>query len=575
MPFARQLQMFRQQITLCAVLSLLMLAPGRGQAQTNNPLSVSLSSPTNGEAYTAPASIQLLASMVDSNTVATVQYFANGASLGTRTNLVGGLSTKSTIVNPFFLLWTNVMAGSYSITAVATDVARNVATSAPVSVVVAPSTGPSKAVLALITSGPGLISGEKDGAILVVGKTYSVAATPRANCLFSNWLAGTNGGTLAPVTNAPRLSFVMVPNLVIQANFATNPFNSFAGMFSGLFFPASGATVESSGFISVTISTSSRGVYSGKLLLDGGSYAFKGTFDLTGHSQNTIARAGKTSIALSLYANPTGANDILTGSVSGEGSVQWASPLFAYRSYFSQATTADSYAGKYTMLVPPGESAPTNEPGGYGCLTLKVDAAGHVALAGQLADGTTLSQSVPVSRTGRFPVYAPLYSGHGLFLGWLTFEKLATQDPPQIVLCTNVAWIKPAGTTTIYPGGFDETNIDLMASSYTTPKGGKALNLTNATLAIANANLGSDLVFSNLVITGNKITDASTNGNPTNHLALTVVAGTGMMSLTFRPTGAAGDTVAHGIVMQADMPLEAAGWFFDANHESQGFVLSQ
>ena len=69
--------------------------------------------------------------MPDSNVVRTVQSFANSASIGTVTNTAGVLLTNTTSANPFFLPWSNVLAGAYALTAVATDSGGNVATSTP------------------------------------------------------------------------------------------------------------------------------------------------------------------------------------------------------------------------------------------------------------------------------------------------------------------------------------------------------------------------------------------------------------------------------------------------------------
>ena len=89
----------------------------------------------------------------------------------------------------------------------------------------------------------------------------------------------------------------MYTNMVLQANFVTNPFLAAAGVYNGLFYPAGGVTEASSGFISVAISSmsNSAATFSAKLLLDGGSNYFSGAFDLTGTAQTNLTRtSGKT-----------------------------------------------------------------------------------------------------------------------------------------------------------------------------------------------------------------------------------------------------------------------------------------
>ena len=86
----------------------------------------------------------------------------------------------------------------------------------------------------------------------------------------------------------------MSSNLILQANFVTNPFPAVAGVYNGLFAPATGVTEDSSGFFTATLPPSGHGTYSAKLLLNGGTYPFSGTFDLSGDAGTTLARSGKT-----------------------------------------------------------------------------------------------------------------------------------------------------------------------------------------------------------------------------------------------------------------------------------------
>ena len=98
----------------------------------NVPFAVSFWYPSNGQAFLAPATIGVHAAVTDSNVVRTVQYFSGTASIGIVTNTRGVLLTNTSTANPFYMAWSNVPAGTYTLTAVATDVASNTATSAPV-----------------------------------------------------------------------------------------------------------------------------------------------------------------------------------------------------------------------------------------------------------------------------------------------------------------------------------------------------------------------------------------------------------------------------------------------------------
>jgi len=95
-----------------------------GAAVSTTPPTVALTSPANGAVFTAPATVPLAATASDSDgTIARVDFFANGTQVGTDSTPDGtGAYTAS---------WTGVGAGSYSLTAVATDNLGAQTTSAP------------------------------------------------------------------------------------------------------------------------------------------------------------------------------------------------------------------------------------------------------------------------------------------------------------------------------------------------------------------------------------------------------------------------------------------------------------
>ena len=92
---------------------------------TNTPPTVSITAPANGATFTAPASISLSANAADSDgSVSKVEFYR-------------GTTLLSTILSPpYNFSWTNVAAGSYSLTAKATDDNNAVTTSSPVAITV-------------------------------------------------------------------------------------------------------------------------------------------------------------------------------------------------------------------------------------------------------------------------------------------------------------------------------------------------------------------------------------------------------------------------------------------------------
>ncbi|HEX8723264.1 MAG TPA: Ig-like domain-containing protein [Pyrinomonadaceae bacterium] len=94
----------------------------------NAPPVVSLTTTANGAAPNAPASIGLTAQANDADgIISKVEFFANGVYLGSKSTVGASL---------FSLNWGNVPAGTYSLTAVATDDLGATATSDPVAVTV-------------------------------------------------------------------------------------------------------------------------------------------------------------------------------------------------------------------------------------------------------------------------------------------------------------------------------------------------------------------------------------------------------------------------------------------------------
>lgn len=104
-------------------------------APTNAAPTVSLTSPTAGASYAAPASLTLAATAADSDgSVAKVEFYQGSTLLGTST------------ASPYSYTWTGVAAGTYSLTAKATDNQGATTTSAAVSVTVSAATSPNLAL---------------------------------------------------------------------------------------------------------------------------------------------------------------------------------------------------------------------------------------------------------------------------------------------------------------------------------------------------------------------------------------------------------------------------------------------
>lgn len=107
----------------------------------NLPPTVALSSPTNGATFIEPATLTLVAQASDPDgVVVKVEFFQNGQKLAQVTNA------------PYNFTWVGVLAGSYTLNAVATDDKGATATSTAVNVTVLPANQPSTNVLVALGS---------------------------------------------------------------------------------------------------------------------------------------------------------------------------------------------------------------------------------------------------------------------------------------------------------------------------------------------------------------------------------------------------------------------------------------
>lgn len=326
-----------------------------------------------------------------------------------------------------------------------------------------------------------------------------------------------------------------------------------AGVYHGLFSESGGARQESSG--DLTLRITSRKTWSGQMRLGGRRYSMKGQFDTNGVTQATISRRQQSPLTLTVEPVTNGLIQHLAGTVT-DGA--WVANVTAYRAPFT-AQNPSPQAGRYTLAIA-GSPDPALGPQGHGFGTARVDKLGHAFFVGRLADGTGLAQNGWLSGDGRWPFYAPLYALRGSLLGLLAFN-----DQPEVDLTGHLNWIRTATTTTTraYGNGFN-IQAEVLGSHYSAPpRGTRILNLTNATLTLTGGNLASELVIPFQLGANNRVTRP---GLDTLRLAFSPGTGTfqgrvmepGGRSLAFR-----------GVVLQRQN--SGFGYFLDAGQS--GAVL--
>lgn len=268
-----------------------------------------------------------------------------------------------------------------------------------------------------------------------VGRMFTLTAKAGTNSLFDGW----HGDLTSP---SPKFTFLMTPNLDLEARFVPNVYLTLgkAGAYAG-FLAATPVAHGSSGTIQVTVGA--LGGFTGKLALGGQRYKLKGVLAPNGTTAPlAITRPGLPPLTVTLALDVLPGFDLLNATV-GDGS--FVTGTQARR----VLNAAGALEGRYTVLLPTGiESDGLPQGVGYGALTVSAKAA--IKLAATLGDGTVVSLGGPLTAGGIWPLYAALYGGGGSLGGPVEFANLAASD-----LSGDLTWFKPAKPTdAFYPEGW-------------------------------------------------------------------------------------------------------------------------
>jgi uncharacterized repeat protein (TIGR02543 family) len=353
----------------------------------------------------------------------------------------------------------------------------------------------------------GRVTPDLNGKDLTSGHKYTLTATAASGYVFSNWT-----GTIT--TNKDPLTLKAESNMVLQANFVLNPFLVLKGIYNGLFYDTNnGVTEQTAGMLKgLTIST--KGAYSGTLMINGAAHAIGGAFNLGGQATNVIKRSNAQggNVAVTMTVNDNDGAPQITGTVSGLSGA-WQSALTADRA------TNIVHSAQFTLLIPPDadNNPPDGSPAGNG-YALITNKSGTAVITGALADGVALNESTSVSGDGYVPVYANLYNGKGLLLGWINLVTNASDE--------SLTWAHPTARSGLYTNGFTNVALSgqLLLSQWTNPPANLGL-LTNLYINGTNA--------IPVEITGDTIKGTDVVGTVNNKTGLlTVTIGSGPSKIT-------------------------------------------
>jgi hypothetical protein len=491
------------------------------KADTNRP-TVAITSPAANSKVTG-TSVTVQGTATDNLAVGVVQYrLENAAGTNDYQNATG--------TNHWSAIVSNLIAGPNTVRVRAFDTSSNLSTT-----VARTFTYVLTAPLDLSTTGAGHVSPNYSNALLEIGGTYTLTATPTAGSIFSNWT-----GTISAIT--PKLTFTMQSNMVLQASFVPNPFTPVKGNYAGLFYDTNGITLTNAGYFSAALAD--KGTFSSKWQFAGATYSLAGAFSADGTFSNAIARRGLSPLNVQLQMDFTGAETI-TGTIS-DGI--WTAQLAANRAHFSKTTPAPQ-SGSYTLVIPGSDDSST-QPGGDGAGALKVDTSGNITFTGTLGDGTKVSQHTFLSKDGQWPLFVSLYAKQGFLIGRLTFDT----NQADTDLSGFGSWIKaPQSGSKLYPAGFTLGPIALVGSKYSFTKGVPLVSWSNGQIVLAHGDL-PDSITNNLSIDlNNKIT------------------GTNKLVLSFTPTTG----LFHGSVLNPDTgkPITVNGALLQKQDTGYGYFL--
>jgi hypothetical protein len=300
----------------------------------------------------------------------------------------------------------------------------------------------------------------------------------------------------------------------------------------GLYYDATnGPFVVNSGYI--TIAVSATGHLSGKLYnADYSKTVPSLSGQLTGNGAMATAtlqavQFGKHYAQVTLQvATDTNLNDAGAGTLTGF--VNFYSNLELTNLIYSSAIdgklalyTSNTPLGNYNFAIAPLSADPAQGPGGYSLGTATISKKGAVALTLNLADGASppISFATALAKDGTCPVYAALYGGEGLIMGWLQFNTTVSGT---------LDWFTAYEfKSSIYPNGFSgmpSVNGDL----YVSPKAG-----TNVMGWTSGGVFAIDVGYSGLSLPDE--TDIPLTFNP----AKNTFANTGNVSITFKSSNRA------------------------------------
>lgn len=264
----------------------------------------------------------------------------------------------------------------------------------------------------------------------------------------------------------------------------------------------------------VTVKTTKKGTYTGRVTMGAKAYSFKGALISGAGGPNTTATVtisrGKTLPALVM----TFALDATTQLISVGDIKEITDRLSANVANFTgwrkvwlktkvNPTPALAYSGYYTLglELPLLSQGNVDVPQGTGFASFTVSSAtGALRVSGRVADGTAFTASTYAGPTGEVAVFKTLYSSkaRGSVVGSLDIDQENPVDTTDNTLEGTVSWWKPAQAGRAYAAGFGPLDLEAIGSRYTPPATGVPVMGITPPLAVGQVNAVVELVSANV-----------------------------------------------------------------------------
>jgi hypothetical protein len=211
----------------------------------------------------------------------------------------------------------------------------------------------------------------------------------------------------------------------------------------------------------------SSGAFSATLYMGRQAFIIAGRFTGDGVYSATINRGG-VAYEINLQLHVGDDSQQITGTISDDN----VTANISADRWTWNARSNPSPSGRFTALIPGGETSDQPQGAGYGFVTITTS--GVVVFTGKLADGTPVSRVTYLSKDNTWP----LYVGSGLVecaVGQITLED----NPGTSDMDGQILWFRRQSASRYFPNGFT-IDTSFVGSIFTpAPRFSNALNTSS------------------------------------------------------------------------------------------------